>query len=146
MFTRSSGPLLVAYILITVAGVFFLNSPPLSLVEETEYGSLVVAWGLFYLLGGLFSLVSVSLRGKFKNNISLWYFEIAGLALSITANLVYGYALMRTGIIYQEFNVVAVSLIISAFAASLISRSIEALRFTQILKTAARSTIPTARG
>lgn len=146
MFTRSSGPLLAAYVLITAAGIFFLNTPALSLSDETEYGSLVTVWGLFYLLGGLISLISVSLRGVIKNSVSLWYFETSGLSLSITANLVYAYTLMRTGIIYEEFNVVAASLIISAFAASLISRTIEALRFVKILTTAARSTIPTARG
>lgn len=146
VFIRSTVPLAVAYAFLFVAGIMFLNYPSLQLTREDTYGSLVVLWGVFYLLGGFVSIVSTALRAKFTNNLSLWYFEIAGLALSITANLVYTYALFKVGLTYNEFNVVAVSMVVAAFASSLVGRSLEALQYVKILRTADRSTIPTMRG
>src|SRR5690606_25992830 len=43
MFTRSTVPLVVAYLFLFVAGVFFLNYPSLQLTREETYGSLVTA-------------------------------------------------------------------------------------------------------
>lgn len=146
VFIRSTVPLAVAYAFLFVAGIMFLNYPSLQLTREDTYGSLVALWGVFYLLGGFVSVASTALRAKFTNNVSLWYFEISGLALSITANLVYTYALFKVGLTYNEFNVVAVSMVVAAFASSLVGRSLEALQYVKILKTADRSTIPTMRG
>lgn len=146
VFIRSTVPLAVAYAFLFVAGIMFLNYPSLQLTREDTYGSLVALWGVFYLLGGFVSVASTALRAKFTNNVSLWYFEISGLALSITANLVYTYALFKVGLTYNEFNVVAVSMVVAAFASSLVGRSLEALQYVKILRTADRSTIPTMRG
>ena len=137
MFIRSQGPLVAAYALLLLAGIFFLNTPALSLDEQAEYNALVVLWGVFYMAGGGIALLSVAARYFFKLGVALWYFEVAGIALAITANLIYAYALFKSGIFYQEYNVVALAFIVTAFTSSLISRCIEALKFIKILKTAA---------
>ena len=147
MFTRSTVPLVVAYLFLFVAGVFFLNYPSLQLTREETYGSLVTAWGVFYFTGAFVAASSAILRlVKWKNNLALRFFETAGLALLITANLVYTYALFKVGLTYQEFNVLAVSFVIAAFTSSLVGRVIDALREIKVIRTAERSTIPTLRG
>lgn len=137
MFIRAQGPLVAAYALLLLAGIFFLNTPALSLDKETDYSALVTLWGVFYMAGGGISLASVIARHFLKLGVALWYFEVAGIALTITANLIYAYALFKTGFFYQEYNVVALAFIVTAFTASLISRCIEALKFIRILKAAA---------
>jgi hypothetical protein len=141
MVTRASGPLFIAYVMIFFAGALFLITPSLVLAESTDYSQLVVIWGLFYLVGGLVSVVALLSRGTFfKNNISLWYFEVSGIALSVTANLVYAYALAKTGFFYGEPNIVALALILLAFSSGLIARCIETLRLVRILVKMSRAT------
>lgn len=133
MVNRASGPLLVAYLMILSAGAFFIGTPSLVLADSTEYNQLILIWGLFYLIGGLVSAISLLGRGLLKNNISLWYFETSGIALTVTANLVYAYALGRSGIHYHEGNIIALSMILIAFSAGLVARCVETLRLVRIL-------------
>lgn len=133
MIRRSTGPLVVAYLLLVAAGVFFLQAPALSLAEETEYNALVKIWSSFYIAGGVFAAVSAVSRLISRRLVSFWYFEVGGLMLLISANLVYGYALFRSGIIYNEFNVLALSLVIFAFTGSLIARTKDAYRYAKVL-------------
>lgn len=130
MLSRSTTPLVVSYILLVAAGILFLETPPLGLAENTNYNTLLVIWALFYTVGASVALTTVIMRAtlKVKHIASLWHFEIAGLSLIVAANLIYSYALMRTGLYYHEYNVVAFSLVISAFAASFIGRIIDTLR------------------
>lgn len=117
-----------------IAGVFFLIKPPLILAEATNYEALLLVWGVFYLVGGVVSAVSLILRRFFKKSIPLWYFETSGIALVITANFVYAYALVVTGLYYNEYNIVALAFILAAFAFGLIARSLETLSLIRILQ------------
>jgi len=134
VINRASGPLLVAYILLLVAGIIFIVSTPRSINEATDYAGLSLAWSLFYIVGGVTSAVSITARRWVKNGLALWYFETAGLALLVTANFVYAYALARTGFQLADIAIVAVSLVITAFSSGLIARSIETLRLIKIMR------------
>ena len=117
-----------------------MNSPTVLLQRNDSLDGLLIAWGLFYLVGGVLSITAVAVR-KVKTVsrvVALWYFEIAGLSLIITANLIYAYTLLRTGLVNEEYNVVALSFVISAFASSLIARAVEAFKFAKILASVTR--------
>lgn len=133
MINRASGALFVAYSLVILSGIFFLLTPSLVLAEATDYGELVLVWGMFYLLGGLTSASSLLARAWMRNSVPLWYFETAGIALIVTANLVYAYALARTGFYYQEYNIIALAFVLAAYSAGLVARCVETLRFVRIL-------------
>jgi hypothetical protein len=135
MLTRSTTPLLVAYIFLLAAGIMFLETPPLSLQDSSAYNALITIWALFYVGGSGVAFLSVIGRTflKVKNLTALWQFEIAGLSLIVVANLFYSYALLRTGLYYQEYNVVAFALVISAFAASFVGRVIDTLRLIRVV-------------
>jgi hypothetical protein len=135
MFIRAQGPLTVAYVLLLFAGIFFINTPSITLAEETGYNALLYVWGVFYIAGSVVALAAVIARNYVKSKTALWYFETSGLALVITANCVYGYVLLRSGFFYGEYNIVALGLVVSAFTASLVARCIEVLRFIKILRT-----------
>lgn len=134
MFQRASGALLSAYLLLTFGGLFFISTPSPVLRQISVYGATVFIWGLFYLLGGLISSLSLLLRRWVVNTAPFWYFEIAGLCLIVAANCVYAYALFETARAFGEFNIVALSLVILAFSLGLIARVIETLRLVRTLK------------
>lgn len=134
MFQRASGALLSAYLLLSLGGLFFITTPSPILKQVSVYSATVLVWGLFYLLGGLVSSLSLLLRRWVANTAPFWYFEIAGLCLIIAANFVYAYALFETARVFEEFNVVAVSLVILAFSSGLIARVVETLRLIRTLK------------
>jgi hypothetical protein len=131
--SRATGPLLIAYLLVTLAGIFFLITPSLVLAEAADYNELLTVWGLFYLVGGLVSTTSLLSRSFLRKSIALWYFEVSGLALIITANIVYAYALGQTGLYYREANIVALGLVLIGFSAGLVARCIETLRLVKLL-------------
>lgn len=136
MISRASGPLLVAYLMLFVAGGFFLIAPSIVLAEATDYNDLTVVWGLFYLCGGAVAAASLIARQFyriFKNRISLWYFETSGLSLVITANIVYAYTLVRAGLFYDESNLIALGLVLISFSSGLVARVIETRRLIKIL-------------
>lgn len=132
MISRTMGPLVVSYILLIGAGILFVQAPPVSLADST-YASLLVVWSLFYIVGPSIALASVSVRAlrKVKHIAALWHFEMAGLYLIVAANLVYAYALLRTGLFLGELNLVAFSLVINAFASSFIGRIIDVLKLVK---------------
>lgn len=134
MFQRASGALLFAYLLLAAGGLFFVTTPSPTLRQVTAYGATVLIWGLFYLIGGTLSSVSLLLRRWVANTAPFWYFEIAGLCLIIAANFVYAYALFEAARQFGEFNVFALALVILAFSSGLIARAIETLRLIRVLK------------
>lgn len=134
MFQRATGALLSAYLLLAFGGLFFVTTPSPVLRQVTVYSATVLIWGLFYLLGGAISSLSLLLRRWVTNTAPFWYFEIAGLCLIIAANFVYAYALFDTARQFGEFNVFALSLIILAFSSGLIARVVETLRLIRTLK------------
>lgn len=134
MIARASGALLIAYSVVTIAGVLFLVFPSPVLSQVVEYRPSVIAWGLFYVVGGLTAAVSIGLRHFIENTLSLWHFEIAGLSLIVAANIVYAYALAVTAFQTQEFNVLATAIIILGIAGGFVARSVETLRLVKKLK------------
>jgi hypothetical protein len=138
MINRASGPLLAAYLMTFIAGIFFLGTPSLVLEDATEYNQLLVTWGLFYLAGGLIASLSLITRLFMRNSIALWYFEMSGIALVVTANFVYAYALARSGLYYHEGNIIAFALVILSFSFGLVARSVETFRLVRILTKAAK--------
>jgi hypothetical protein len=128
MLSRTTTPLVVSYVLLIGAGILFLQTPPLALDRSATYNTLLIVWALFYIAGPTIALTSVAIRvlQRTKHLVALWHFEMSGLYLIVAANLVYSYALLRTGLFYEEYNVVAFSLVISAFASSFISRIVDA--------------------
>ena len=139
MMSRTMVPLVISYILLIGAGFLFLQSPPVTLEGTTEYGQLLVLWAAFYIVGPVISLTSIGIRTFRKVNhvVALWHFEISGLYLIVAANLIYSYALLRTGLFFGEVNLIAFSLVISAFAASFIGRIIDNLRLVRAVGTVA---------
>ena len=135
MLSKSTVPLILAYILLIAAGVLFLNTPPVGLEQARTYDALLVIWSLFYIIGSFVSLIAVMARAglKIKHITALWYFEVAGLCLIVAANLVYSYALLRVGLYQQENNIIAFSLIISAFAASFIGRIVDVFKLIRVV-------------
>lgn len=136
MITRTMIPLVISYILLIGAGVLFLQAPPVSLADST-YSSLLVVWSLFYIVGPTVALTSIAIRTlkHTKHITALWHFEIAGLSLVVAANLVYSYALLRLGLAEGEYNLIAFSLVISAFASSFIGRGIDVWKLVKAVNT-----------
>lgn len=134
MIARASGALLFAYVVIAVAGVVFILFPSETLSTVTAYDATVVIWGLFYVVGGSFAATCLVARRFVTNTVPLWYFEVAGIALIIAANLVYAYAIAQTAIQFGESNILAAAFIVLAFAGGLVARSIETLRLVKTLK------------
>lgn len=132
MISRTMAPLVVSYLLLIGAGFLFLQTPPVTL-SDTTYSSLLVVWSLFYVVGPAVALISIGIRTfrKIKHMAALWHFEVAGLYLVVAANLVYSYALLRTGIFLGEYNLIAFSLVINAFASSFIGRIIDVYRLVR---------------
>lgn len=133
MLSRTTTSQIVSYILLIGAGALFLQTPPLALDRSATYNELLTVWALFYITGPAVALAAVAVRTlrKIKHLAALWHFEMAGLYLVVAANLVYSYALLRTGLYYEEYNVVAFALIISAFAAMFIGRIIDAWKLVK---------------
>jgi hypothetical protein len=129
MISRTMMPLVISYILLIGAGCFFLQAPPVSLVDST-YTSLLIVWSLFYIVGPSISLISMGVRlfTRVKHVTAWWHFEVSGLYLIVSANLVYSYALLRAGLAAEEYNLIAFSLVISAFASSFIGRIMDAYK------------------
>lgn len=134
MIPRASGALLFSYMILAIAGVVFMLYPSPTLAEVGAYDATIIVWSLFYTVGGILAATSIVLRKFVTNTLPLWYFEIAGICLIITANLVYAYALAETSLQFAEPNVLAASIIVLGFAGGLIARVIETLRFTKNLK------------
>lgn len=130
MLPRTTTPLVVTYILLIGAGFLFLETPPPTLTDSSAYSSLLTVWAMFYIAGGTVALTATALRirRKIKHLASLWHFEIAGLSLIVAANLIYSYALLRVGLNGGEYNYIALSLVISAFASSFVGRVFDALK------------------
>lgn len=126
MVSRTMAPLVISYMMLIGAGILFLQAPPVTLADST-YASLLIIWSIFYIVGPSVALLSVAVKAtrKIKHITALWHFEMAGLYLIVAANLVYSYALLRTGLFFGEYNLVAFSLVINAFAASFIGRIID---------------------
>lgn len=134
MIPRASGALLFSYIIITIAGVLFLLYPSPTLAEVGAYEATIVIWSLFYVVGGILAATSITLRKFVSKTLPLWYFEIAGIASIVTANLLYAYALADTAFQFGELNVLAAAIIVLGFAGGLTGRIIETLRLTRYLK------------
>ena len=132
MISRTMLPLVISYVLLIGAGVLFLQAPPVSLADST-YASLIVVWSMFYIVGPSVALASIAVRTfrHIKHITALWYFEVAGLSLIVVANLIYSYALLRLGLAESEYNLIAFSLVISAFASSFTGRIIDVLKLVK---------------
>lgn len=134
MIQRSSGVFLATYLILAVAGIVFLFAPSRAVesVAHTEFTTIV--WGLFYLIGGIFSAASVILRAFVQHTLPLWLFELSGIFLIIAANLVYAYALVSLGTTTHEYNAVATALIMIGFSGGLVAKSVETFRLVRVLK------------
>lgn len=134
MIPRASGALLFSYLIVAFAGVLFLVFPSTTLAEVASYHSTLVVWGLFYLIGGLSAAGCIIARKFVTNTLPLWYFEIAGISLIVSANIVYAYALAQTAMQLGELNILAAAIIVLGFAGGLIARIIETLRLARTIK------------
>lgn len=134
MIQRSSGVLLTTYLILAVAGVVFLFAPSRAVetVSTTEFTTTI--WGLFYLVGGAFSAISLILRAFVHHTLPLWLFELSGIFLIIAANIVYAYALITLSVHTQEYNAIATALIMFGFSGGLVARVVETLRLVRVLK------------
>lgn len=134
MIQRSSGVLLATYLILAVAGVVFLFAPSRAVENVAHTDFTTIIWGLFYLIGGVFSATSVILRGFVKHTLPLWLFELSGIFLIIAANFVYAYALVALSTTTHEYNAIATALIMIGFSGGLVARSVETLRLVRVLK------------
>lgn len=116
-----------SYILIIAAGVFFCIAPSSAFDTVDVYRILSLVWGIFYILGGLVatsSLVMSWFRRFRRRQIMLNFFEISGLTLILTSNVVYSVILLYSGIVRYEHNVIAAALIILGLTAMIPTRMI----------------------
>lgn len=135
MFSKISGVLLLSYIMTVVGGAGYLLSPPPVIGQIVSVPSEAIIWGLFYVVGGLISSVSSALRPIVLSRItSLWYFEISGVFLIITANLVHSYAIYTDSILSSEYNLLAFASILLSFSILLSARVVEVLSLVRYLK------------
>lgn len=134
MIARASGALLFAYFVVAGAGVVFLAAPSPVLQEVSAYQSTVIIWALFYLVGGLTAAACIIVRKFIQNTLPLWYFEIGGISLIITANVIYAYAIAQTAVMFDNSNVLAAAFVILAFAGGLVARCVETFRLVTALK------------
>ena len=133
MISRTSGILLMSYILIFLGGLGYLLTPSPTVGEATEATEALV-WGAFYVTGGAISALAAGIRPFMLRRItSLWYFEISGISLIISANLVYAYSLYHTSLTSGEINEIALSAILLAFSLALVARSVEILSLIRYL-------------
>lgn len=134
MIPRASGALLFSYIIVAFAGVLFLVFPSTTLAEVAAYHTTIIVWGLFYIIGGLSAASCILSRRFVKNTLPLWYFEVAGVSLIVSANVVYAYALAQTAMQFNELSILAAAVIVLGFAGGLIARIIETLRLARAIK------------
>lgn len=134
MIARASRILLVAYLLVVATGLVFLTTPSPSLVSIAGYAVTLKLWALFYLVGGLTSSTAVIVRKRARNTAPLWYFEIAGISLIIAANLIYAYALYRTGLATEEYQVYGAAVLVVALSVVLFHVAWETVKHVRTLK------------
>lgn len=89
----------IQYIALTVAGFGLLTTPTLLL--KTTMGQIVYGWAAFLVLGG--TLCSLGTATK------IWAGEFTGLTLLITANCVWGSALIGAGGNSAKYGLVLVA-------------------------------------
>lgn len=134
MIQRSSGVLLVMYLILAMAGVVFLFAPSRAVESVAHTDLTTLIWGLFYLVGGVFSATSMILRAFVKHTVPLWLFELSGIMLIIAANIVYAYALFTLSTTTHEYNAAATGLIMIGFSGGLVAKSVETFRLVRVLK------------
>lgn len=133
MISRTSGVLLVSYILVFLGGVGYLITPSTVLTGVSQDAEALI-WGLFYMFGGLIAAVFTGLRPLLLTRITpLWYFEVAGISLIISANLIYMYALYELAIIAGHVNLLALGAIMVAYSLTLVGRCVEVLSLIRYL-------------
>lgn len=135
MFSRTSGIFLVLYLLMVLAGIQFLLLGDASLIADVSTKIGTAVWGSFYLVGGIISTVATILRPAMLGRISsLWFFEVAGASLIITANLIYTYAMYVVGSSTGRPGLFAIATITLGLAVSMVARCVEVLGLIRYLK------------
>lgn len=135
MFSRTSGIILVLYVLMILAGVQFLILGDTSLIADVSTNVGTAVWGSFYLIGGLIATLATVLRPVMLGRItSLWYFEVAGASLVITANLIYTYAMYVVGSATGRPGLFAIATLTLALAVALLARCVEVLGLIRYFK------------
>jgi|SRR5690606_30878787 len=133
MISRTSGILLVSYILVFLGGFGYLVSPSPE-IAGVIHDSEALIWGLFYLAGGLIAAIFTGLRPILLTKITpLWYFEVAGISLIVSANLVHMYALYEIALMTGQVNLLALAAVIIAYTLTLIGRCVEVLSLIRYL-------------
>jgi hypothetical protein len=134
MISRTSGILLMSYILIFLGGLGYLLTPSPTVDEASTASVETVVWGAFYVAGGAVAALAAGIRPFMLRRItSLWYFEISGISLIISANLVYAYSLYHTSLETGYINQIALAAVLIAFSLALVARSVEVLSLIRYL-------------
>jgi len=81
---------------LAIAGTSMLMSP--SVLLESTMGTIIYTWAAFLVLGGTLCLLGTLTR--------MWIGEFTGLTLLMTANLVWGVALIRAGDTSAKYGIV----------------------------------------
>lgn len=105
----------LAYILLIAAGIFFCIAPSSTFDRLEVYRVFSLVWGMFYIVGGavaLFSIVASWFKTFRHRVLMLNFFEVGGLFLIITSNVIYALTLLMSGIDQNEQNIIAASLVI----------------------------------
>src|SRR5690606_24889232 len=121
------------YILVFLGGFGYLITPS-PIISGASQSTETLIWGLFYLVGGLIAAVFTGLRPILLTKITpLWYFEVSGISLIISANLVHMYALYEASILTGQVNLLALGAILIAYTLSLAGRCVEVLSLIRYL-------------
>lgn len=88
--------LAIQYAGLAIAGTAMLMAP--SALLQTAMGTIIYIWAAFLVLGGTLCLIGTITR--------LWIGEFTGLTLLMTANLVWGVALIRAGDNSAKYGIV----------------------------------------
>lgn len=135
MFSRISGVLFIAYVFTFVGGVGYLISEPPFVGTTDQYMLNVGLWGWFYVVGGLIAAAATALRPFLLSKItSFWYFEISGISLIISANLVHAYSLYLASVTLNQYNLLALTSVLVAFSAVCVARVVEIFGLIRYLK------------
>lgn len=134
MITRSRSFMIGVYILLATAGVLFFISPTNSILSAAQSESLSRTWGAFYFIGGITAASAVYSRLKHANTLATWFFEVAGLALLVIANLIYFTALLKLATSTENLSSLGSALVVLTLASSLSVRVGESLEIIMIIR------------
>lgn len=128
MLPRSNSTIIPGYLFLGIAGILFIMVPPTSVSAFYIHNNIffIEIFGAFFALGGFTALVSTLARKLFKANaIATWYFEMAGLFLIISANIIYAYSLCTRGVQTNDINTFALGLLFIGISLMTVTRLLE---------------------